>query len=304
MSEQAIADTTTETTAAAEQAAAAASASATTSAAEGSKETTAEKPWYGSLDGLNDDQKAFLGGKKPADFAAALNSWMNADRLARDRNAMIRPEPGREKDWSGWTDLGWPAELKEYQLKAPSMPEGLEFDNQAMSEFASMLHEQRVPLAQGQAIIERLGATMAKFSAAEAEATARLRTEELDALKTEWGADFDKRTTLAGRAARALGLDKDKMDQIEAALGSNRIVLELFDKLAPFFSEDQIIAAAGAGNGFSGPDAVEIEISRFKRDPELARSVMDPSHKDHKANKARWEKLNEQQAAYRDARRA
>ncbi len=66
--------------------------------------------------------------RKFPDINALMTSAIHADNLARSRNVLPKPEPANLLGWDGWTELGAPADIKDYALKPPQLHDGFPKD--------------------------------------------------------------------------------------------------------------------------------------------------------------------------------
>lgn len=250
----------------------------------------AEKPFHESW-GLDDAHRDFIVGKgfkTPADLAksAALS-----DKLVRDRNVIGAPDPAKISEWEGWEKLGWTKELKDYKIAAPDgLPKGLQYDQAMEAEFIKFAHDAKIPAAQTKAMRDGMLTLMAKQLEARDAEGARKSGELKTALESEWGQDFKAKSDLAGRAARALGLDLETAGELEKFTGAPRM-LKLFAKIGESLSEDTL-KGGGAGRASAmTPEGAAAEQRRLSADPDFMKSLSNPRHPQHADNKARWLQL-------------
>jgi hypothetical protein len=111
-------------------------------------------------------------------------------------------------------------------------------------------------------------------------------------LKAEWGADYQAKSDLAGRAARALGVDLATTQQLEKFMGAPAL-MEHFATIGEKLGEDVLRGGSARAEQGMSPDAAGAEQRRLSADREFMKSLSDTRHPLHKDNQARWMKLIE-----------
>ena len=130
-------------------------------------------------------------------------------------------------------------------LGIPEAPEGYEFPaagdvtedaKAARAKWAKTFHEQGVSKEGAKALITMLGRESAEVERQQQEADKAFATAQETALKTDWGADYDKNKTLANRAFREIanraGVKVDELTKIETKDG--RFLLDRADIVRVF----------------------------------------------------------------------
>jgi len=210
----------------------------------------ANQSWYG------ESHKAIVetkGWKSPTDV---LDSYSNLEKLmGADKAGRTVILPKDDKDVEGLkafrSKMGVPDTADGYELP---LPEG---DNGELAKAAaSWMHEAGVPKAQAQQIATKWNAHIANLVKTETEAAQAKATQELDALKTEWGNDAPKNEEIARRGLQAYGqqagLDKADLQSLESAIGTAKM-LKLFHALGQSTRESSFAGdenGGGGGNGF------------------------------------------------------
>ena len=256
-----------------------------------------DKPFYSDW-GLDDTHRDFVVGKgfkSPADLAksAAL-----ADKLVRDRNVVPAPDMAKIGEWEGWEKLGWSKDLGHYKLPDAKVPDGLQYDKAMEGRLVEAMHAAKLPPHQAAAVRDGLiGILKAETDARDARG--RAESEGLQtALKQEWGAEFQAKSDVAARAARALGLDLSTSAQLEKFTGAPGM-LKLFAKIGETMGEDVLRGGSARAESAMSSDAASAEQRRLAADPDFMRSLNDSRHPTHKDNAARWLKLQEAKAGGR-----
>jgi hypothetical protein len=264
--------------------------------AEGAGAGTPPAAWYENKDlGLDDDTKIFIAGKKTPDLKTGLKSWMEADNHARNRNVIDRPDPKKLNEWKGWTDLGWVEDPAKYEVKAPEA-NAIKFPYNAaiMGSIKTIAHEQRVPLAAAQAIhdglLQAYGKEHDAIEARGASSLAALQTE----LDQAWGADKDRNTELARRAARTIFADVPGADfkKLEEALGGAPALLKALHAHGAKLGEANLIGTTEGGGGGAPQTLAELraELNRMQGDKDFMAAFRNNRHPQH------HDRVNQRQA--------
>lgn len=191
---------------------------------------TTAPAWHDSI--ADEGLKAFIQGKGFKDAAEAAKAL---------------------QDLEGKTAT--PASADEYQLPVPDGQ-----DKAFSGEAAKWMHEVGIPVAQARALAERWNAYQA--SQAQAMETARQQQGEADvqALKKEWGGQYDANVELAKRAVRTFGADEQTLEKISGALGDGE-TLRFFHRIGAHLGEGTLVP--GGGDRGAAPSG----------DPEAARAA-------------------------------
>lgn len=243
-------------------------------------------PWFMNAEiGLDPETQKWVAGKNPPDLKTAIKSWSEADRVARDRNVLERPNPEALTDWTGWEALGWQSDAAKYTLDSetlkPASPDG--YDQGLEAALLKAAHENRVPLFAAQAVRDAMvgyqNEALQKLEASGAEANKQLT----DALKTEWGSAFDKNNELAVRAAQASGLNEDDLSTLENLMGAPALMAHFF-RVGSLMSEDQLAGTnAGTAAGARTPEAAKAERLRLENDAAWMAVFKDSRHPQNEA---------------------
>lgn len=195
-------------------------------------------PWYGETHKPLIEAK---GWKSPDDV---ITSYTNLEKLlGADRAGRTVVLPKDENDTEALkvfrAKIGVPERPEDYELPMPTDDSG-EFAKAA----AKWAHEAGLPKAAAQKFVGNLNSWFEELLKNEQAEAAANSQRELDALKLEWGADYDKRAELARRGARTIGakagLNNDDIEVLEHALGTGKM-LRLFAALGATGAEHQFV---------------------------------------------------------------
>src|SRR5262249_53698896 len=148
--------------------------------------------------------------------ATLIKSHMEADRVARSRNVIERPDPKNLKDWKGHQEIfGWEPNIEKYSLKEPQVRDGVIFDKQLHDGFRKIAHENRIPAAADESMYNGMWDLMMQKMDQIAQTGATKSGELQAALDKDWGSDKGRNTELAKRAMAWAGLNADQVGAIE-----------------------------------------------------------------------------------------
>lgn len=257
--------------------------------------------WYSSLSADADGDKPSL---RDWAKAAGVKDLDGLAKIARDNQAALR-ESGRikvpgegakpEEVAEFRKAIGVPEDAKGYAVTAPKDEAGndLPLNDDLIGRMAESALKHGAP----KAVFEGL---IADFIQAQMDETATFDTEQqriANETVKAWGAERDAKLAAIDNAARALGLDRTKMVSLRNALGAD-FALNMMAKLGEGMAEDVMLTSGKGRFGVTGAEAKQ-EIARLKADPDFQKKLYaaDP------AATARWNRLNEAEAAFEDAQR-
>lgn len=217
--------------------------------------------WF---DGFPDaDLKGYVqnkGWKDPADLAVG---YRNLEKLLGSEKV---PLPKGAEDKEGWSRvydaLGRPKAADDYKLP---VPEGgsPEFAKAAAGKF----HELGLSANQAQALTEWYNSQAAEQMGAQTQQSAQKVEADLQALKGEWGQAWSENVSLGQRAAKEFGLDADKLNAMENALGTGEM-LKLMARIGRGLTEHSFEGGKSTQGFGMTPDAAKARISQLREDRE------------------------------------
>lgn len=249
-----------------------------------------QAPWYADEKlGLDDGQKQFMAGKSYPDLSTALKSLPEADRMARERNVIEKPDPKNLDKWPGWEALGWNRDLEKYEVKEPTVKQGQLFDKDLFNTAKQFAHKHKIPPSAFNAFYqevfdatqERVGKMVQTANVAEANQKKELDTK----LRDKWQDRYDANTDLARRAVQALGVAKEHTAELEKIIGSPALT-EFFHTIGDKMGEDTIAQMLNQAKGGGGGDIHQLraELAALQGDENFMAPLRDPQHALHKTN--------------------
>lgn len=147
-----------------------------------------------------------------------------------------------------------PASAKEYGIEVPQGQDG------AFAETAAgWFHKHGVPLTAAKGLVADWNAHVAAQQQAIEVAQQQKGEQELNTLRTEWGAQYDTNIELGRRAMRTFGVPAEMIDNLAGKMGDAQ-ALRLFHNIGKAMGEATLNpgdnSGGGNGQGASGdPDA-------------------------------------------------
>lgn len=216
--------------------------------------------WYG-----NEAHKPLIESKGFKSIDDVITWGTNAEKLiGADRAGRTLVMPKDDKDVEGIKafrqKLGVPEKAEDYGLP---VPEGQ--DDGFAKLASSWLHEIGVPKDMGQKVAGKWNEHIAKLVADSDAAIKADSDKQLDALKTEWGGEFDQNSEFARRFAAAAGWDKAKIERYEQAFGTATMLKDLHG-LGKKLGEAGFTPSDGQGGGGVSPAQAVQKIEQLKAD--------------------------------------
>ncbi len=135
--------------------------------------------------------------------------------------------------------IGVPESPDAYQIRPEQLPDGLQWNDDLAKPYAAIAHRHNVP----EAAMRELVAENVRQQGLHNRAAAGLMDERLQegqrALRSTFGADYDKKISLATRAAQVAGLDVKS-----SGLCDPQVVVAL-SRLGAMLSEDKLVGPGG-----------------------------------------------------------
>lgn len=216
------------------------------------------------------------GWKSPEDLAKSYRGLeghlgVPADRLIKLGEGNVLSPEDRQR-------LGFapPATPEEYGITAP---EGM--DPSFATEAAKAMHTAGLTKDQAAALLKWNTEFAGTISAAEVARKTVEDTNAINALKQEWGGEFQGSSELARRAGTEVmtltGMTAEDLSAMEESLGTAKF-LKMFAAIgskynaeAPFHDSGN----AGQRQAVLSPDAAKAQIEQLKGDPEFTKKMMD-----------------------------
>lgn len=248
-------------------------------------------PWIGELPEELQAIAKNKDWKSPLDAVASYQSLekiMGAEKAGRP--VIVLPED--EKDEAGWgkvfEQLGRPKEASEYGL---DKLDGADPDFAKWA--ADTFHTAGVSGKQAAAIAEKWQAYQAELVKQEDDQFAQTSKSDMEALKKEWGGDFDGKVELARRLVQNIGAGREDLGadlaSIERVMGTRKF-MTFFADLGAKLGEDQLPGTRERGGNLGGSKSALAEIETLKTDKDFNRKMQAGDA----TAKKRWDDLHQQ----------
>ena len=215
--------------------------------------------WFDTFE--DSDLKGYVtnkGWKDPADLA---NGYRNLEKLLGSEKL---PMPKGAEDKEGWSRvydaLGRPKSAEEYKLPVPDGDPG-DFAKAAAGKF----HELGISQQQAQSLAEWFNQTQAGQLEQMTAQQAQNVEKQLTDLKGEWGQAYDENVNLGQRAAREFGLNEQKLNAMEQALGTGEL-LKLMAKIGRGLTEHNFEGGRSTQSFGMTPEAAKQRINDLRGD--------------------------------------
>lgn len=176
------------------------------------------------------------------DVSALAKSFISAQSMIGADKIVIPGKNATDEDWKGvFTKLGLPETADKYDLK---FQEGVSIDKDFTEAFKKEAYAAGILPQQAQKLADWFGKTNIAAEAKTAEELKTQRTQQIEGLKTEWGAAFDQNLQKAQQVVSELG-DKDLIDFLnKSGLGDDVRMVKLFSAIGQkFLTEGKSVGA-------------------------------------------------------------
>lgn len=198
--------------------------------------------WHGLAD---PDASAYIqnkGWQSPADI---YSSYRNLEKFAGGSKSLVEmpgPDATPEQISQFYDKLGRPADPKGYEL---SVPEGGDAD--LVEWFTKTAHAHGLRPEQAKGLFNEWN-QMTQARAAGMEDNLRVESEQqINALKREWGAQYQANIDAGRRAAAGLGYDQNALTAMENKLGTAEM-LKLFSTIGAKMGEPSFEGSGRSGD--------------------------------------------------------
>lgn len=202
-----------------------------------------------------------------------------------------KPEEAAAKLRDIYGKLGRPESADQYAVKAPSLPDGIQWDATRETAFKTIAHQLNLTNQQVQGLLDWHGKDILDSIEHRGRASEAGRKKAEEQLRHEWGAAYERNVKQASDALSALSSEalthdeaKDLLDAINnTGLGNHPAFLKVMARAGKEFGEEPWMRGAGSASD----DSVAKQISDLMSKPEYT----DPQHPRHEAAVQEVQKL-------------
>ena len=212
--------------------------------------------------GDNADLQQFAAKKGWADPASAIESYKQLETLLGKEKL---PLPANDDDKEGWDRvykaLGRPEKPEDYGIK------GAEGDDPKVTESLSKaMHELGFTTKQASGIQKAFDGVVGDILAAKTVQDEQKLTQEVGAVKSEWGAQYTENVAIAKRGADTFGLSLDEVTAIEGALGHKRLMGVLLE-MGKTVAEGRFVTGEGGGGAITNAQQAQARLDEIRNSP-------------------------------------
>ena len=181
--------------------------------------------------------------EKFTEIDALAKSYINATKMIGQDKVVIPTNNSTEEAWNEVYDkLGRPESAEKYSLDAKSKVVSL--DDNAVKQFAETSHKLGLNNKQAQGLLEFYKTNMEGTAQQAKIDTETAQAQAEQALRSEWGREFDTKVKQAGSLAKA-NIKPEVLDMTLSngtRLGDHPEIIKGFAKIAGMMAEDKIVS--------------------------------------------------------------
>lgn len=211
-------------------------------------------PWFSTFDAETQGVLQTKGWDKltPDQAAlAAIGSYREAEKfLGVPKDQLLRrPDPNDPASVAAfYQQLGKPPAKDGYDFAAVKFADGTELDPAFVNHMRDLADSLNLPKDTASQVAAGIVKFMEQADAASVGENTAALTAQMDALKKNWGTQFDAHKFLANQGALKVGVSQAEFDQMFNTPGGPKM-LEIFHKIGELGGEGRFVANAGGGNG-------------------------------------------------------
>jgi len=246
---------------------------------------TATSDW---TQGLAPELKAMIdtkGYKSPADLAQAYahaEKAIGADKIVVPRDGVW--------DATARAKLGVPEKPDGYKVARPELPQGIAYDENFEKAMLPVAHRLGLTPTQVNELVKAVSTHRLGEFQTSAQASDTGRAEAERALRSEFGAGYDAKVTVAARAVQHFG-GQGLVEHLNASgLGNHPEMIKAFAKIGSMMGEDSFKGGRPGGFGLS-PEEAKAESARLM----ASDAYKNKHHPEHELAVRKMSELFEQQ---------
>lgn len=233
-------------------------------AAVGMETNGAPPDWRASLP---DDLKGAPSLQKFQDLPSLAKGYTELEKLTGSAVRIPKADATPEEHEKFLARLGRPESPDKYELKAPELPEGMQYDDEKLAGFRSMAHSAGLLPRQAQALLEKYTEYRIQEMKRSSDESKQREEAGLSSLKQEWGADFDKKAASAARAVETYGGKELKELWDSVPLGANAALARAFAKIGEKLAEERVVMGDTRESAGESKDEILLKIETIRKDP-------------------------------------
>ena len=202
--------------------------------------STTQSTWK---DSISEEYRKDPNIEKFTEIDALAKSYINATKMIGQDKVAVPTNNSTEEAWNEVYDkLGRPESAEKYSLDAKSKVVSL--DDNAVKQFAETSHKLGLNNKQAQGLLEFYKTNMEGTAQQAKIDTETAQAQAEQALRSEWGREFDTKVKQAGSLAKA-NIKPEILDMTLSngtRLGDHPEIIKGFAKIAGMMAEDKIVS--------------------------------------------------------------
>lgn len=225
------------------------------------------------------------------DVAGLAKSYVNSQKMLGSRIAIPGETATEAERNEFYAKLGRPEKPDAYEFKDDGLPNEIYGRQEILQTMRTSMHKHGLSKKQAEAIFADYTALMhGNITKLSEEATGK-KTAAVEALKKEWGGNYDKNLAIAKAAFKKFGADPELTKFVDdSRLGDHPGFIKLFQAIGAAVGGDKLIEGGGAGGGGTTAEQAIAKIAEMEANPEIRKALTnpsDPAHKTHAAERTR-----------------
>lgn len=223
---------------------------------------TPDQAWYAGIEDA--ELRGYVENKGWDNPGLAVQNARELEKLLGVKEQLVKlPDPDDADGWNTVYDrLGRPQTPDEYGLDKLDGSDP-EFAKTA----AQWMYENGLSKSQAEKIAAQWNGYAAQILEQQNQEAAARAAQEMDALKKEWGTNFEALMAQGRAAVNAFGIAAEDVAAIENTLGTTKM-MKLFQSIGAGLGEDKFVKSEERGGGFHpvSPDAARAKIADLTAD--------------------------------------
>lgn len=195
-------------------------------------------------------------------------------------------EKATPEQWKEFYKQAGQPDFEKFELKAP---EGKKVNQPVVEGFKKLAHESGLMPHQAQGLMDWFIGHEEAAAGAKAKQEETERTQQIEGLKREWGAGFDKEVSGARMFAKEIGGDDFLAHLEKSGLGNDVQIVKMLAKASKLLGEDKLRGEDSGRMGGQTPAEIQSEINKVMGNPK--HPYFDRAHPNHKNAIAEMESL-------------
>ena len=264
------------------------STATTTSATSGTSSSgtthTETKSWR---DSLPEEIRTHASISSFKDVESLTKSYIHANSLVGKKGVIVPGEKSTDDDWkSFYQQIGVPPAEK-YEI---TPPKEYKLQDGVLNTFKEHAIKNGLLPKQANQMIEWYAGWEKSLLESQAKAKTATVTQNMDALKKEWGEGYDKELAGARVAVKELGGEPLIKYLNESGLGNDTTLIKVFAKAAKLLKEDTLREGGVSSQGQT-PEEIHAALAELRANGD-SNGLYNRSHPGHASVMAKFESLN------------